>query len=464
VPDIARTIGKIGTSIILALLQLERLWENRMIRFSRLHSLRITHQARRMSSSRPNIFIHLHTYDLRLHDSPSLSLAHKPSSDITHFLPLYIFDERQIDVSRLPNTRPAPGPAADAETEKQKLDGNPNHYGPKKSRPSPISRVGHFHRTSPHRLLFLLQSVYGLREGYRRSGGDMLIGYGKPEVLVPKLVEALSQQGSVAGIWAQEEVSLEERAMLDRLRKTLPNVDVHLNDSKTLVPPKHLPFNPERDTPDIYTSFRKKAEGLGLYLGEGMLIEPAKTANWEGNGKDIGISIGNKGTSLKPFPNLGEMKLDTNQGGWVKKGEEVDSVEGMYTKLAAPLFDSPPVGEWSEASNGTKPPPSHANSAIPFPGGEEAGLQRLDDYVGHPGPNGWEGGAKAKHYKATRNGLMGEAFSTKFSAFFSLGCLSPREAGWRVGELLELVKRDTDERGNVYCRLHFPCRAAPRRC
>jgi len=423
-----------------------------MIRLSSLRGTIGCSQCRSMSSKTAEIFIHLHTYDLRTHDSPSLHLAHRPSSDITHFLPLYIFDERQIDVSHLPNTSSISQPDAGTEARKQgKQDGNPNHAGPRKTRPSPISRVGHFHRSSPHRLLFLLQSVHGLRETYRRSGGDMLIGYGKPEVLVPELVKAISHQGSVAGIWAQEEVSLEERAMLDRLRGVLPNVELNLNQSKTLVPPKHLPFDPEKSTPDVYTSFRKKVEGLGLNLGGGMLVEPMKTAEFGHDGKGLKVSFGQGKGGLKPFPDVGNMEFSDGRGGWVKKGDELDSVDGMYAKLVEPLLDNLPVGGWSTATKGTTPTPSHASSAIPFPGGEEAALARLDDYVGHNTSDGWEGGAKAKHYKATRNGLMGEAFSTKFSAFFSLGCLSPREAGWRVGELLELVGREKDTRNNVYC-------------
>jgi len=285
----------------------------------------------------------------------------------------------------------------------------------------------------------------------------MLIGYGKPEILVPELVKALSQSGSssVSGIRAQEEVSLEEMAMLDRLQAALPNVDLKLNQSKTLIPPRHLPFNPAKETPDVYTAFRKKAEGLGLNLGGGMLVEPMKTAEWGQDGKEVRVSIGKEGSKLKPMPNITEMEIGEDKGAWVNPGDELDSIEGMYAKLVAPILETPPVGGWSEAIKGTSPPPSHSKSAIPFPGGEEAALARLNNYVGHPVPNGWEGGAKAKHYKETRNGLRGEAFSTKFSAFFSLGCLSPREAGWRVGELLELVNRDNVARGNVYCEFNM---------
>ena len=409
-------------------------------------------QVRRMSSDKSTVLIHLHTYDLRLHDSPSLHIAHQPASSITHFLPVYIFDQHQIDISELPNASSSSCPDASTQTSKQ--DANPNHFGPMKTRASPMSRVGHFHRSSPHRLQFLLQSTYGLRDAYRRSGGDMLIGYGKPEILVPELVRALSERGSVAEVRAQEEVSLEEMAMYDRLQAALAGVELKLNQSKTLVPPQHLPFDPQKDTPDVYTSFRKKAEGLGLNLGGGMLVKPMKTAEWDQFGKGVRVSIGKDKASLKPFPNIGEMRIAQGRGGWVKNGDDFNTIDGMYAKLVAPLLESPPIGGWSAAVKEKTPPPTHSQSAIPFPGGEEAALARLDDYVGHPIANGWEGGNKAKHYKATRNGLRGEGFSTKFAAFFSLGCLSAREAGWRVGELLEQVGRDKATRDNVYCEFN----------
>jgi deoxyribodipyrimidine photo-lyase len=48
-----------------------------------------------------------------------------------------------------------------------------------------------------------------------------------------------------------------------------------------------------------------------------------------------------------------------------------------------------------------------------------------------------EGGSKAMGYKDTRNGLLGEGFSTKFSAWLANGSMSGRYAGWRVGQLMQ---------------------------
>ncbi|MFW6345468.1 MAG: DASH family cryptochrome [Halomonas sp.] len=54
-----------------------------------------------------------------------------------------------------------------------------------------------------------------------------------------------------------------------------------------------------------------------------------------------------------------------------------------------------------------------------FVGGEAEGLARVDHYL-------WQTGAVAG-YKQTRNGLLGRDFSTRFSPWLALGCLSARQ-------------------------------------
>jgi len=60
-----------------------------------------------------------------------------------------------------------------------------------------------------------------------------------------------------------------------------------------------------------------------------------------------------------------------------------------------------------------------SRAAIHFKGGETEGLQRLNSYL-------YQSKAIA-NYKETRNGLVGENYSSKFSAWLSMGCLSARE-------------------------------------
>ncbi|MCP9767486.1 DASH family cryptochrome [Lacihabitans sp. LS3-19] len=74
----------------------------------------------------------------------------------------------------------------------------------------------------------------------------------------------------------------------------------------------------------------------------------------------------------------------------------------------------------------------HANDLIDWKGGESQALSRLNEYV-------WE--KKLVHnYKNTRNELKGKDFSSKFSAYLSLGCISPRKIYFEI-------KKAEEERG-----------------
>ncbi len=78
------------------------------------------------------------------------------------------------------------------------------------------------------------------------------------------------------------------------------------------------------------------------------------------------------------------------------------------------------------------PPTRDPRAVLDFEGGETAGLARLNYYL-------WESDL-AKTYKVTRNGLIGEEYSTKFSAWLAAGCLSPKR-------IYSELKRYEAERG-----------------
>jgi deoxyribodipyrimidine photo-lyase len=59
-----------------------------------------------------------------------------------------------------------------------------------------------------------------------------------------------------------------------------------------------------------------------------------------------------------------------------------------------------------------------ARAVLAFEGGEAAGLARLQRYF-------WEED-RLKEYKETRNGLVGQGYSSKFSPWLAVGALSPR--------------------------------------
>lgn len=68
---------------------------------------------------------------------------------------------------------------------------------------------------------------------------------------------------------------------------------------------------------------------------------------------------------------------------------------------------------------GLEAPTRDERAVLAYRGGETAGLERLNQYF-------WEQDL-LKVYKETRNGLLGADFSSKFSAWLAMGCLSPRK-------------------------------------
>ena len=67
---------------------------------------------------------------------------------------------------------------------------------------------------------------------------------------------------------------------------------------------------------------------------------------------------------------------------------------------------------------------THPNSAFPYKGGETEALKRLEDYFFNT--------KKLGVYKKTRNGLIGEDYSSKFSSWLANGSISARTIYWKV--------------------------------
>jgi deoxyribodipyrimidine photo-lyase len=103
------------------------------------------------------------------------------------------------------------------------------------------------------------------------------------------------------------------------------------------------------------------------------------------------------------------------------------SVEGDAS-VRAPLGtpDVPPLPDDAPAP-GDLPTPSALGvevrdpaerGVLPFPGGESAALDRVERYL-------WDED-RLREYKETRNGLLGQGYSSKLSPWLNEGCLSPR--------------------------------------
>ena len=76
------------------------------------------------------------------------------------------------------------------------------------------------------------------------------------------------------------------------------------------------------------------------------------------------------------------------------------------------------------------------NSAFPFRGGETAALNRMDDYFFET--------ENLSSYKKTRNGLIGESYSSKLSAWLANGSISARTIYWEIKKYEREVCKNED--------------------
>lgn len=87
---------------------------------------------------------------------------------------------------------------------------------------------------------------------------------------------------------------------------------------------------------------------------------------------------------------------------------------------------------------GLESPEPDDRGVLVFRGGETAGLDRLQDYI-------WKADC-LKVYKQTRNGMVGPNYSSKFSPWLALGCLSPR----RVYEVVQTYEAERIKNDSTY--------------
>ncbi|GAA5832545.1 hypothetical protein JCM3766R1_003118 [Sporobolomyces carnicolor] len=313
------------------------------------------------------ITLTLHRGDLRIHDNALVTTAHDDSS--THVLPVYVFDERFLELSGFP--------------------------GYKREGPPAKTRVCGFWRTSSFRAKFIAEGVYDLKKNLREKGSDLLVRWGKLETVVDDVVKQLKENGDeVDHVYLQKEFYSEELAIERKLRKILDAENVHfkLFDQAPLVHVTELPFKVSQ-TPDVFTPFRKRIEGLPK-LGRDCLATPAK---------------------FKPFP--AASSSSSKKSSYAGYGEKFDDVTDP-TEVIEHLLK--PLQEPNAANDKTRPAGENQPSAFPFKGGETSAIERLEWYFnkGKDSP--------VATYKQTRNGLLGHSYSTKLSPFLAHGMVSPR--------------------------------------
>jgi deoxyribodipyrimidine photo-lyase len=90
--------------------------------------------------------------------------------------------------------------------------------------------------------------------------------------------------------------------------------------------------------------------------------------------------------------------------------------------INSPRFEQ--INWWSLKDFELEQTPSDKRAALVFKGGETEGRNRIKDYLFQT--------KSISTYKETRNQMIGENYSSKFSAWLSLGCISAIEIYWEI--------------------------------
>ena len=147
--------------------------------------------------------------DLRLHDNEALAKASQAES----ILPVYIFDPRHFETTS---------------------------FG--------------FPKTGSHRADFLLESLENLKSNLQNHNLDLVIRMGKPEEVLPELIE----QYDIDLAFTHKEITREEIDVEDKIKASV-NDKLSFVWGSTLFHINDIPFAKE-DIPDVFTQFRKKTE------------------------------------------------------------------------------------------------------------------------------------------------------------------------------------------------------------
>ena len=110
-------------------------------------------------------------------------------------------------------------------------------------------------------------------------------------------------------------------------------------------------------------------------------------------------------------------ELYTNFRKQVEKKSAIEEAIAVPKKL--PSLPEIELGEIPTLKElGLETPEFDKRSVLKFKGGETEAIKRLQDYF-------WQQDC-LKEYKETRNGMLGANYSSKFSPWLALGCISPR--------------------------------------
>ncbi len=111
-----------------------------------------------------------------------------------------------------------------------------------------------FPKTDSHRVRFLIESVKNLRKNLGKKGANLVVRVGKPEEIIPGLVD----QYSLEAVYLHGEVTSEETEVENEVEQAV-TVPFHRFWGHTMYHRDDLPFD-LLTIPDVFTQFRKQVE------------------------------------------------------------------------------------------------------------------------------------------------------------------------------------------------------------
>jgi deoxyribodipyrimidine photo-lyase len=221
-----------------------------------------------------------------------------------------------------------------------------------------------FIRVGAHRRQFLKDTLADLSQQLTALGSGLLELQGRPQDVLPELARQLGAQAIYYETIAAPEEADEVKAL------QADGLRVTSVWQSSMLDPADLPFKPEQ-LPDVFTSFRMAVERADIGTAA-VIAAPAK---------------------LPPLPEM---------------------TPELSTYLASLQATLTPVADLVPSKNSSFP-----YDKPEFAGGERAAQRHLTRYFS----------ANLPHtYKATRNGLTGTDYSSKFSPWLATGALSARSA------------------------------------
>ena len=249
-----------------------------------------------------------------------------------------------------------------------------------------VSRVTSDLKCGPKRAQFVLESVADLRSNLEARGSGLLVAHGKPEEVLDKLYEQLGEVATATGkVICQEEPCSEEQDVVRNVQKALsrrcgnnrPKTDLlETVWGSTMYEIEDLPYQEGMtDLPDTFTPFRNKVE--------------------------------KKCTIRSPLAPPNKMSLPFAKG------------SSEYEKIALQLAFMPTLQDLGYTPEQAQEASQKSIGNLEFKGGETAALERMKDYI-------WVQD-RLKVYFDTRNGMLGDDYSTKFAPWLAHGNLSARK-------------------------------------